>query len=68
MTQIERTPKEVIIRLPADVDADDLQEFLNYARYKELTTKFSVEQNEVDKLSNQINKSWWAKKRKRLLK
>jgi len=66
--QIERTKKEVIIRLPATVDTEDLQDFLNYVRYKELTSKFSVSQTQVDKLATQINKSWWTKNRKRFIK
>ena len=65
---IERNKKEVIIRLPASVDTDDLQVFLNYARYKELTSGFTVAQKEVDKLANKINSSWWAKNKKRLSK
>jgi hypothetical protein len=44
---VERTKKEVIIRLPASVDTEDLQDFLNYARYKELTSGFSVTQKQV---------------------
>lgn len=66
--QIERTKKEVIIRLPATVDTEDLQEFLNYARYKELTSTFAVSQSQVDRLANQVNKSWWTKNRKRSIK
>ena len=65
---IERTSKEVIIRLPASVDTDDLQDFLDYARYKELTSKFKVAQKEVDKLAAQINKDWWTKNQKKFLK
>lgn len=61
---IERTKKEVIIRLSPDVDIEDLQAFLNYARYKELTANYSVPQKEVDKLAKQINKDWWAKNKK----
>lgn len=55
---VERTKKEVIIRLPASVDTEDLQDFLNYARYKELTAGFKVEQKEVDKLSKEVNRKW----------
>ena len=58
---VERTKKEVIIRLPASVDTEDLQDFLNYARYKELTASFKVEQKEVDKLAKQVNSKWWPK-------
>ncbi|MDI9366474.1 MAG: hypothetical protein QM541_16075 [Flavobacterium sp.] len=65
---VERTKKEVIIRLPASVDTEDLQDFLNYARYKELTAGFKVDQKEVDKLSDQINSKWWAKNRAKVIK
>ena len=65
---VERTSREVIIRLPTSVDTEDLQDFLNYARYKELTAGFRVAQEEVDKLASQINSSWWKENRKRLIK
>ncbi len=65
---IERTSEEVIIRLPASVDTEDLQDFLNYARYKELTSKYNVDQTVVDTLADQINSKWWAKNRKKFIK
>lgn len=55
---IERTSKEVIIHLPSTIDVEDLQDFLDYARYKEITSKFSVSQKRVDKLAKDINKNW----------
>ncbi|MEO6833502.1 MAG: hypothetical protein ABI169_14945 [Chitinophagaceae bacterium] len=65
---VERTNKEVIIRLPLSVNTEDLQAFLNYARYTELTSGFQIDQKNVDKLANQINSSWWEKNRKHLIK
>ncbi|MFT3947860.1 MAG: hypothetical protein QM763_13005 [Agriterribacter sp.] len=65
---VERTTKEVIIRLPASVDTEDLQDFLNYARYKELTATFKTDQKNVDKLANDINAKWWTKNRSKLIK
>jgi hypothetical protein len=65
---IERNNKEVIIRLPASVNTDDLQDFIDYARYKELTSKSEVSQDEIDKLAAGINKDWWAANRNRLIK
>ena len=65
---IERTSTEVIIRLPASVDTEDLQDFLNYARYKELTANFKTDQKEVDKIANEINAKWWTKNRRKLIK
>ncbi|MBK9760719.1 MAG: hypothetical protein IPO90_12285 [Flavobacteriales bacterium] len=65
---IERTSKEIIIRLPASVDTEDLQEFLDYARYKELTNGYKVPQKVVDAFAADVNRKWYAKNRKRLLK
>lgn len=65
---VERTNKEVIIRLPSSVDTEDLQDILNYARYKELTAKFKTDQKEVDKLASEINTKWWGKNRAELIK
>jgi hypothetical protein len=55
---IERTKKEVIIRLSPNIDTEDLQNFLNYARYKELTANFKVSEEEVDNLVSQIKADW----------
>lgn len=65
---IERTNDEIIIRLPASMDADDLQAFLDFARYKELTRGYKVPQKAVDALAAEVNSKWYAKNRKRLLK
>jgi hypothetical protein len=64
---VERTDKEIIIRLPASVDFDDLQDFLSYSRYRELTSNFKVKQSEVDKLASEVNRSWWEANRDRLI-
>ncbi|MBA4408552.1 MAG: hypothetical protein C0397_03920 [Odoribacter sp.] len=65
---IERTNSEVIIRLLPTVDTDELQELANFFRYKEITSKYSVAQSEVDKLSTAININWYKANRERLLK
>jgi hypothetical protein len=65
---IERNKKEVIIRLPASVDTEDLQDFVDYARYKELTSKSTATQKDIDKLAAQVNKDWWTENRKRFVK
>jgi len=65
---IQRTSKEIIIRLPASIDTEDLQDFLNYTRYKELTSDVKVLQEEVDKLADKVNRDWWTKNRKKFIK
>jgi hypothetical protein len=61
---IERTPTEFIIRIPATTDITDVQDFLNFLRYRELTARFSVAQSVVDELVAETKKHWRAKHRK----
>lgn len=65
---IERTKKEVIIRLLPTVDTEELQELANFFRYKEITSKYSTKQDVVDDLASEINKNWYKANRDRLLK
>jgi hypothetical protein len=54
--QIERTKDEIIFRMPADTDIDDLQAIANLLRYKELTRKINVSQEQVDELVKEVKK------------
>lgn len=65
---IERTKKEVIIKLLPSVNTDELQELANFFRYKEITSKYTTQQDTVDELSSEINKNWYKTNRDRLLK
>ncbi len=65
---IERTKKEVIIRLLPTVDTEELQELANFFRYKEITSQYSTKQDAVDELASEINKNWYKENRDRLLK
>jgi hypothetical protein len=65
---IERTKKEVIIRLPSYVNTEGLQQLVDYLTYKEATAKSKAKQSDVDKLAKDANKSWWKKNRSRFIK
>ena len=65
---VERTETEVIIRLPASVGTEELQEFLNYLRYKELTANSAATPAEADALAREAKHGWWAANRERLLR
>jgi hypothetical protein len=65
---IERTKNEVIIRISANINTDDLQDFVNYVRYKELTSKFKVSQKKVDSLVSEVKKDWMVKNRNKFKK
>lgn len=64
---IERTSKEIIIRIPASVNTDEIQDVVDFIRYKELSSKFKVSQKEAATLASKIDSDWWAKNKKRFM-
>ena len=65
---IERTSREVIIRLPASVEATGLQRLIDYRTYKESTSNSKATQLQVDELAASVKKGWWKKNKKRFIK
>jgi hypothetical protein len=65
---IERTSKEIIIRLPSYVTTDGLQRLVDYLTYKEATAKSKAKQADVDALAKEVKKGWWTKNRSRFIK
>ncbi|MEP6647508.1 MAG: hypothetical protein ABJC12_10510 [Saprospiraceae bacterium] len=65
---IVRTEKEVIIRLPSNVDTEGLQRLVDYLSYKETTSKSKAKQSDVDKLARTVKKGWWKKNRDRFVR
>lgn len=64
---IERNKNEIIIRIPASVDTREIQDVLDFIRFKELTSTFAVKQATVDKLASSVNRKWWKKNAKKIL-
>ena len=58
---IERTAGEFVIRIPITAQVEQMQDMIDYLRYKELTSTYEVNQSEVDMLAREINKGWWEK-------
>ena len=49
---IERTENEVIIRIPSYEDTSDLQKFIDFISYKEVTAKTKAKQSDIVKLAS----------------
>jgi hypothetical protein len=64
---IERGNKEILIRIPDTVDIREIQDLLNFIRYKELTSSFKIKQNAVDKIAAEVNSKWWKRNGKKIL-
>ncbi len=61
---VERLKDEILVRLPSNVDLSELQDMLDYLEYRELTSKSKAKQEDVDKLSKEVNSIMWAKIKK----
>jgi hypothetical protein len=66
--QIERTNKEIVIRLPSYVNTEGLQSLIDYLCYKEATARSEATQEQADKLAADTKKGWWAKNKDRMIK
>ncbi len=64
--QIERTKDEVIFRLPADTDIDDLQAMIDFFEYIQIVKKSKASQQDVDDLVKEVKKGRWAKTKSKL--
>jgi hypothetical protein len=65
---IERTDKEILIRIPNSVDIEGAQRIIDYIRYQEITSKSEATQEAVDKLAKEVNRDWWDKNKDNFLK
>lgn len=65
---IERTSKEILIRIPNTVDLQGVQRIIDYIRYQEVTSKSKARQKDIDKLADDVNEGWWEKNKDTFLK
>ncbi|MBC7439260.1 MAG: hypothetical protein H7250_04680 [Flavobacterium sp.] len=65
---IERTNKEIIIRLPSYLKTDDLQNLVDYLTYKEATSNSKATQLQIDSLSKEVKNGWWKANKSKLIK
>lgn len=63
---IERTKKEVIFRLPINVNVDVLQDMADLLEFREIGQKSKASQNQVDLLVKSIKKGRWKKTKEKL--
>ena len=66
---VERTnDNQIVITLSTSVDSFGVQRVIDYIKYLEVTSTSKAKQEDVDKLAEEVNASWWAKNRKRFIK
>lgn len=65
MLRIERTNEEIIIRLPLDLEVNDIQRMLDYLAYKRAIKGSQATQSQIDALAKEVKKGWWEKNKDR---
>lgn len=65
---LERTANEVIIRLPADIDWEELELVIRYIKYRENVSQSKATQDQIDQLARDVNKQWWEENKHRFVK
>ena len=58
---IERFENEILIRIPSTINIDYLQQIIDYLTVKSINEKSQANEDEIIKLSDDINKAWWNK-------
>ena len=66
--QIERTNKEILIRLSSGTDLIGLQRILDYLKFREIASKSKASQEQIDEIATESKKSWWNKNKGRFIK
>lgn len=64
---IERSGKEIIIRISSEIGASELKDLVDYLAYKETTMKSKAKQSAVNKLAAEVTNKWWKKNSKRFI-
>jgi len=60
--KIERENNQIKISIPDDlIDISEVQDFLDYIKFREIQEKSKAGQQDAAKLSEEINQSWWEK-------
>ncbi len=61
---IERTDKEIIFRLPKNMNLDFLQDLADFFEFREISRKSKAKQEDVDSLVKEIKKGRWSRTKK----
>jgi hypothetical protein len=65
---IERVDNEIVIRLPGDMNIDELQDLKDWFQYMEVTRKSKAKQSDIDAFVSKIKKGRWNKRKAILIK
>jgi len=66
--KIEYLEEEIKITIPKDfIGMEEIQRLFDYYKFKEIVSKSKATEDDVNEISNEINKSWWDKNKHRFV-
>jgi hypothetical protein len=66
---IVRENNEIKFSIPGDIlEINEIQSFIDYIKFREITSKSKATQADADMLAEEINQSWWDKNKHRFEK
>jgi len=65
---VERTNNQIVIKVSPDVDSFGFQRIMDYLEYLEITSTSKANQEDADKLADELNENWWANNRNKFIK
>ena len=66
---VSRENNELVIRIPENlIGLSEVQQFLDYLKYKSVSAKSSASDDDIRMVSEKINKDWWKKNKDRYIK
>jgi len=66
---IKRENNELIISIPENIiGIAEIQELLDYLKFKTITSKSKATQKDIDEIAEEIDSTWWKKNKKRFIK
>jgi hypothetical protein len=65
---VERTDREVIIRMPANVNYEGIQKMIDLMSLREANASSVATQENIDLLAKEVDSGWWAENRNRYIR
>lgn len=65
---IERTDSEIIVKIPAITNVEDIQQLMDYLKFRSINSRSLATQLAIDALVETVKKGRWAKRRQQLVK
>lgn len=66
---VTRQNNEYIISIPDNIlSLNEIQEFIDFLRFRSITSKSKATAQDIDVIANEIDESWWEKNKRKFVK